>query len=93
MFSEELICIVVLLYEDKRKLWKMRLVYSSLLQDREKGNALLSVKSMWKILSGFVCILGCQNLFLTLSLIEDVQKNPTGCEAISPREKLAVCLK
>jgi hypothetical protein len=64
MFSEEeLICTAVPLDEEVKKNHGKGNGYLPVhCKEKKKGNILLCVKNLWKILSGFINILECQNL-------------------------------
>jgi hypothetical protein len=98
MFSEEeLICIAVLLDEEKRKSRKRKWVHESLLQRKEEGKYFTLYKGLVEDSVRFHQYFRMsESMYLNLlSLIEEdlMKKNTTFCEAISPREKLAICLR
>jgi hypothetical protein len=87
MFSEEeLICIAVLLDEEKRKSRKRKSVHESLLQRKEEGKCFTLYKELLKGSVRFNQYFRMsESMHLNfLSLIEDLMmKNTTFCEAIS----------
>jgi hypothetical protein len=97
MFSEEkLICIAVVLDEEERKSSKSKWVHESLLQRKEEGEYFTLYKELVEDSVRFHQYFRMsESMYLNLSLIEEdlMKKNTTFHEAISPREKLAVCLR
>jgi hypothetical protein len=98
IFSEEkLICIAVLLDEEERKSRKRKRVHESLLQIKEEGEYFTLYKELVEDSVRFRQYFRMsESMYLNLlSLIEEdlMKKNTTFREAISPREKLAVCLR
>jgi hypothetical protein len=93
MFSEEkLICIAVL-DEEERKSRKSKWVHS-LLQRKEEGEYFTLYKELVEDSVRFHQYFRMsESTYLNLSLIDEDMKKNTFHEAISPREKLAVCLR
>jgi hypothetical protein len=97
MFSEELICIAVLLDEEERKSRKRKWVHESLLQRKEEGEYFTLYRELVEDSIRFHQYFRMsESMYLNLlSLIQEdlMKKYTTFCEAISPREKLTVCLR
>jgi hypothetical protein len=94
--EEEFICIAFLLDEKERKSRKRKRVHESLLQ-RKEGECFTLYKELVEVSVRFHQYFRMsESMYLNLlSLIEEdlMKKNTTFREAISPREKLAVCLR
>jgi hypothetical protein len=98
MFSEEeLIGTAVLLDEEKRKSKQRKWVHESLLQRKEEGRYFTFYKELVEDSVRFHQYFRMsESMYLNmLSLIEEdlMKKNTTFREDMSPREKLAICLR
>jgi hypothetical protein len=97
MFSEEeLICAAVLLDEEKGKSWKRKCVHESSLQRKEGKYFTLYKELVEDSVRFHQYFRMSKSTYLNLlSLIEEdlMKKNNTFREAISSREKSAICFR
>jgi hypothetical protein len=93
MFSEEeLICIAVLLDEEERKSRKRKWIHESLLQRKEEGEYFTLYKELVEDSVRFHQYFRMSES-MYLNLLSLIEEDLTFREAISPKEKLTVCLR